>query len=112
VGGKPGFDITYWILSLIPIDSRQVEGPAHGSQPSTLQPRCREDLLRSRGLCEDDRAGAKPLAAPERSPVLLPGHTTLISRDLKFHAEEGETHISAPKTEGGVIVYEFHIAHN
>jgi hypothetical protein len=77
-----------------------------------LQPRCRDDVLRSRRLGEDERAGARPLSAPERPPVPLPRHTTLISRDLKFHSREGETHISAPKTQGGVIVYEFRIAHN
>jgi len=112
VGGKPGFDITYWIESPVPIDNREVEWPAHASQPSTLEPRCRKEVLQARGLCEDDRAGPQPLASPEHSPVQLPQHTTLVARDLKFHTEEGSTNISAPKTEGGVVVYEFRIAHN
>jgi hypothetical protein len=112
VGGKPGFDVTYWILSPVPIDSREVEVPAPGGQPSTLEPRCREEVLRARGLCEDDRAGPRPLTSPEHSPVQMPRNTTLVSRDLKFHTQEGSTNISAPKTQGGVIVYEFRIAHN
>jgi hypothetical protein len=112
VGGKPGFDITYWIESPVPIDTGEVEGPAPGSQPNTLVPRCREEVLQARGLCEDERAGPQPLASPEHSPVHLPGNTTLVARDLKFHTEAGSTSISAPKTEGGVIVYEFRIAHN
>jgi hypothetical protein len=112
VGGKPGFDITYWIQSPVPIDTREIEEPARGSQPSTLEPRCREEVLRARGLCEDDRAGPRPLTSPEHSPVLLPRNTTLVARDLKFRAEEGATNISAPDTEGAVIIYEFRIAHN
>lgn len=112
VAGKPGFDITYWIESPVPIDTSEVEGPAPGSQPSTLVPRCREEVLHARGLCEDERAGPQPLTSPEQSPVHLPDNTTLVARDLKFHTEAGSTSISAPKTEGGVIVYEFRIAHN
>jgi hypothetical protein len=112
VGGKPGFDITYWIHSPVPIETREVEGPAPGNQPSTLEPRCREEVLRARGLCQDERAGPQALASPDRSPVQLPRNTTLVARDLKFRSEEESTNISAPKTEGGVIVYEFRIAHN
>jgi len=112
VGGKPGFDITYWIQSPVPIDTREIQEPSRGSQPSTLEPRCREGVLRARGLCEDDRAGPQPLSSPDHSPVQLPRNTTLVARDLKFHSEEGSTDISAPTTEGGVIVYEFRIAHN
>lgn len=112
VGGRPGFDITYWIQSPVPIDTREVEEPARGSQPSTLEPRCRQEVLRARGLCEDNRAGPRPLTSSEHSPVPLPQNTTLVARDLKFRAEEGSTNISAPNTEGGVVVYEFRIAHN
>ena len=112
VAGKPGFDITYWIESPVPIDLSEVEGPAPGSQPNALVPRCRKEVLQARGLCEDERAGPQPLTSPEHSPVHLPDNTTLVARDLKFHTEAGSTSISAPKTDGGVIVYEFRIAHN
>jgi hypothetical protein len=112
VGGKPGFDVAYWIQSPVPIDTREVQGPAPGSQPSTLQPRCREEVLRARGLCQDDRAGPRPLTSLQQLPVQVPQNRTLVARDLKFRAQEGATNISAPNIHGGVIVYEFRIAHN
>ena len=59
VGGSPGFDITYWILSPTPIDSTQPFVPTAGTQASTLEPRCRTEVLRARGLCVDDRAGPR-----------------------------------------------------
>jgi hypothetical protein len=112
VGGRPGFDVTYWILSPTPIDTHEARLPEAGSQPSTLEPRCRGDVLRARGLCVDDRAGARPLTQQDQAPLELPRNTTLVSRDLKFRTESGSTRISAPKSQWGVIVYEFRIAHN
>lgn len=115
VGGQPGFDTTYWILSPTPLvfeePSRARPNP---SAPSTLRPRCREQELKARGLCVDDRAGAGPLKGPENLPAearLQPD--SLISRELTFRNEKGPTRITAPNLKGtGVIVYEFRIAHD
>ena len=111
VGGAPGFDLTYWVVSPSPIDTRGPAMPAPGSQPSTLVPRCREQTLKARGLCVDERAGPRPLSAPDQLPPELRGPAQLAARDLKFRAESGQTRISAKVSPTGVIVYEFRIAH-
>ncbi len=112
VGGKPGFDVTNWILSSVPIDTREFASPTPGSEPSTLEPRCRTETLRARGLCLDDRAGPRALTRHDQAPLKALQNTPLVSRDLKFQKKDGSTHISLPSPRSGVIVYEFVIAHN
>ncbi len=109
VGGAPGFDVTYWVLSPVPIESR--EPPESGTQPNTLVPRCRTGELQARGICTDERAGPRPAKRAEDAPIALPPSERLIARDLQFHTEAGSTHILAPNVRNGVVVYEFHIAH-
>jgi len=113
VGGKAGFDVTYWILSPAPMDVSETTLPAPGSQPSTLEPRCRAELLQARGLCIDERAGPRPFRQNGQAPPLgaLEGKT-LVSRELKFQSQNDSTRISLAGSGSGVIVYEFLIAHN
>ncbi len=108
IGGTPGFDTTYWVVSPTPVESRAPELPPSGVQPSTLLPRCREQVLKARGLCVDERAGPRPLSKSEPAPAELPA---LKARDLTFRAESGQTRITAKGSTTGVIVYEFRIAH-
>lgn len=112
VGGAPGFDTTYWILGPTPIDTRESAQPAFGSQPSTLEPRCRTEVLKARGLCMDNRAGPGPITRPDEAPLKILRTTPLVARDLKFHTQDGSTRISSLGAQDGVIVYEFRIAHN
>jgi hypothetical protein len=112
VGGSPGFDVTYWILSPRPIDSTQSFVPMAGSQTSTLQPRCRSEVLKSRGLCVDERAGPRSVDDPATLPLHPPDSDKLHSRDLKFKSQEGATQISGSSHQSDVVVYEFTIAHN
>lgn len=112
VGGSPGFDVTYWILSPRPIDASQTFVPTGGSQASTLQPRCRSEVLKSRGLCVDDRAGPHSIDDPQNLPVHPPESDKLRSRDLKFKSQEGTTEISGSTHQSDVVVYEFTIAHD
>ncbi len=112
VGGKPGFEVTNWVLSPVPIDTSESASPAPGSQPSTLEPRCRTETLRARGLCLDDRAGPRVLTRRDQTPLKTLQNTPLVSRELKFQRKNDSTHISLPSSRSGVIVYEFLIAHN
>jgi len=112
VAGTPGFDITYWILSPTPIDSTQSFVPTGGNQVSTLQPRCRSEVLKSRGLCVDERAGPHSVDDPANLPVHPPENDKLHSRDLKFKSQEGTTQISGVTHQSDVVVYEFTIAHD
>ena len=112
VAGSPGFDVTYWILSPTPIDSTQSFVPTSGNPVSTLQPRCRSEVLKSRGLCVDERAGPHSVDDPVNLPVHPPENDKLHSRDLKFKSQEGTTQISGVTHQSDVIVYEFTIAHD
>lgn len=111
VGGTPGFDVTYWVVSPSPIETARPAMPEAASQPNTLIPRCREQVLKARGLCVDERAGPRPLSKPDQIPSELRQGAQLAARDLKFRAESGQTRISAKVSPTGVIVYEFRIAH-
>jgi len=111
VGGTPGFDVTYWVVSPSPIETQMPTMPEPASQPSTIIPRCREQVLRARGLCVDERAGPRPLYKPDQIPSELRQGGQLVARDLKFRAESGQTRISGKPSPTGVIVYEFRIAH-
>jgi len=112
VGGAPGFDITYWILSPASIETREGEKPAFGSQPSTLEPRCRTEILKSRGLCMDDRAGPGPITRLDDAPLKVLLSTPLVSRELTFQTHDGSTRISSMDAQSDIVVYEFRIAHN
>ena len=112
VGGSPGFDVTYWILSPNPIDATQAIVPTGGNEISTLEPRCRAEVLKARGLCTDDRAGPHAISDPVELPVQPPESEKLHSRDLKFKTQEGTTEISGLTKVSDVVVYEFTIAHN
>lgn len=113
VGGRAGFDVTYWILSPTPMDMGEAALPAPGSQPSTLEPRCRAETLKARGLCTDERAGPRPFTRTDQAPSLgaLEGKP-LVSRELKFQSKNDSTRISLASPRSGVIIYEFLIAHN
>jgi hypothetical protein len=111
VGGSPGFDVTYWILSPHPIDATPSIVPAEGDETNTIEPRCRAEVLKARGLCTDDRAGPHAVDNPVELPLQPPETEKLHSRDLKFKTEEGATEISGLTKLSDVVVYEFTIAH-
>jgi hypothetical protein len=113
VGGRAGFDTTYWILSPAPMDMSEAALPAPGIQPSTLEPRCRAETLKARGLCTDERAGPRPFTPNgQASPMGVLERKPLVSRELKFQSNTDSTRISVAGPRSGVIVYEFLIAHN
>jgi hypothetical protein len=112
VAGSPGFDVTYWILSPTPIAIEGASPPVMGSQPSTLEPRCRTDTLKAPGLCVDDRAGPGPIRESSKPPLPALGNSKLLSRELKFRSDKSATHISSADPKSKVIIYEFRIAHD
>lgn len=108
VGGKPGYDAVYWIVSPGPLEIK----PERKSQPSTLEPRCREEVLKSRGLCFDERAGPAPVRDIESAPFAWKNNTPrLAARDLKFQPEDGATRITAAGLGENILVCRFLIAH-
>jgi len=108
VGGKPGYDAVYWIVSPGPLDIE----PERKSQPSSLQPRCREAVLKSRGLCFDDRAGPGPIGDIRAAPFAWKDDSRrLAARDLKFQPEDGATRITASGLGENILICQFRIAH-
>jgi hypothetical protein len=112
IGGDPGYDTTYWVLSPAAVDLREQPPPPAEPQPNTLRPRCGETLLKARGLCLDDRAGPGPVLDLKKVPLPVGnGSAGLTSRDLTFHSQQDTTQIAAPASSPGVILYQFLIAH-
>ena len=108
VGGKPGYDAVYWILSPGSLDFK----PQRDNQPSTLEPRCLEEILKSRGLCLDERAGPSPVADIGNAPfVWKDGARPLAARDLKFQPEDGITRIATADLGDSILIYQFLVAH-
>jgi len=110
VGGEPGFDVTYWMITPESQDISAAD-PATRTKPGSLLPRCREGLLRARGVCEDQQAGPHSVSDSSEIPPLFSSSGGLISRDLKFQTSEPAIRISTPEPQSGSIVYALWIAH-
>ena len=112
IGGMPGYDITYWLVSPTTMDVRDPYLPPADGQPNTLRPRCGETLQKARGLCMDERAGPGPVQELKMVPLPLGNDSRgLVARDLTFHSQQESTRIAAPESSSGLIVYQFLIAH-
>jgi len=109
VGGQPGFDITYWMISptALGISSADETG---GSKPSTLLPRC-SGTLRARGSCEDEHAGPHAVTDPNDVPPAFSASGGLVSRELTFKTGKPEVQVSTPDPLSGSIIYALWIAH-
>lgn len=110
VGGQPGFDVTYWMITPSALDLTAENKPAN-AKPNTLRPRCEQRLLRARGVCEDQQAGPHPVADSTEIPPLFAASGGLVSRDLKFQTSQPGIRISTPDPQSGSIVYALWIAH-
>jgi hypothetical protein len=94
VGGQPGWDVTYWLLSPVPFAETELVKPPL-AYPNSARPRCNQEWLKSRGMCLDSGAG---LSSSE-----LPG--AYKTRELRFEP------LSQGSGEGEFLFYEFRIAH-
>jgi hypothetical protein len=104
IDGPPGFDVVHFILTPSPLtDSQQqsTDDQLRAAKPGTLIPRCRDSLLRARGLCTDDRAGA---SAGSKLGDLRP-------RQLRIEQNGDETRIRPSGSAADPIVYLFRVAH-
>lgn len=106
---NPGYDTVYWIVS----EERLRDLPALPEpvppNPAALIPRCKDELLRARGRCEDELAGPKAIAHPELLPrQLIPPH--IAAGDVGIREMQDKSQITIP---GSVAFfgYQFVIAH-
>jgi hypothetical protein len=110
VGGPPGFDVTYWVASPNPL-SPAPAAPSAPAFPNTIRPKCQEEVLRSKGACNDENAGARPARMDDLFWRSLGGTMPeLRSRELRFSTQDAPTRISA-SGRAGYLLYEFRIAH-
>ncbi len=114
IDGPPGHDVTYWIVSPVPLGQPgQYVPPAPGPRrpPGRLTPRCDDAFLRARGECVDSSAGLK---TPDKGG-LLPRSIDAVARkapgDPLVLRRESGTVVASPAPLSGPIVYEFRIAH-
>ena len=108
---KPGYDTVYWIVTpqQLPGGPGEIVRPPlkPARRPNTLRPRCREGPLRARGVCVDSDAGARPLAGQAQLPgSLLPDPA---AAPPVFEPSAGGVRIVS--LSGGLVVYEFRVAH-
>ena len=110
IGGTPGFDITYWLVSPTPLsDWEHSLEPPPAKVEDTLLPRCREGVLKARGVCLDDRAGAGAVRDTGNVPKVFGEEPALRSRSLRFTGKGSSTRIQG--RQNAPLLYEFRIAH-
>jgi len=108
VGGKPGFDLTEWVVSSLPL-AGDWQPTAFLNEPSTLLPKCQEGDLKARRSCLDSRAGPAPIAASKNQSAAA--NAPLTSPDLNFRSRDLSALISVPDVSQKVVAYEFRVAH-
>jgi hypothetical protein len=114
VGGPPGHDTIYWLVSPVEF-GRQYQPlpapPVPGTLPPSFRPRCDDELLKARGECVDASAGVKAVKPGEKLPETMNGLANATSRDLVFTKEQSQTAVSSPTPLSGPIIYELVLAH-
>jgi hypothetical protein len=107
---QAGYDVVYWIVSpkllALPTNSG-VRSRKLSHRSSTLHPRCQEGPLRARGACIDNQAGARPLSDPGALSILLGFKPAPAPPAI----ESGESSVRIAAPSGGLVVYEFRVAH-
>jgi hypothetical protein len=110
VGGKPGFDLTEWVVSSVPLEG-DWQPTSFSSEPSTLLPKCQDGDLKGRRSCLDNRAGPAAISSSKEQNLRAAPDAPLISRDLNFRSRDLSALISVPDISRKIVVYEFRVAH-
>jgi hypothetical protein len=124
VTGPPGFDVLYFLVSATPMNLAAAAAPettpnaapkgtpAPGPElPSSLLPRCNDEIFKSRGECLDDSAGAAPLPPDAALPREISGLTGAVSRDIILSEDETGTTVHPAASAKLPLVYTFRLAH-
>jgi hypothetical protein len=115
VGGPAGQDVMYWLVSPIEMPGgyqRLPPAPPHEpNAPSSLRPRCDDQVFKARGECIDNSAGVRPIEPGEKLPSNLSGVAGATPRELLFHEEKGGTVLSSKQPLTGPVIYEIRLAH-
>jgi hypothetical protein len=116
ITGPAGYDVVYFVVTsaaagaqasaVTPLQVPHAAPAGETHDPSTLTPRCNDELFRARGDCIDPSAG--PKKAGDALPDNLSG---LKPRDLFFIRKEKATVVSSTEPLDQPAVFEFHVAH-
>jgi hypothetical protein len=110
VGGKPGFDLTEWVVSSIPTEG-DWQPTSFLDEPSTLLPKCQDGEFKARRSCLDNRAGPAAISHARDQSLQTSPDAPLIARDLNFGSRDLAALISVPDVSRKTVVYEFRVAH-
>lgn len=114
VSGPPGQDLMYWMVSPVDLErgyQRLPPPPKDPNLPSSLHPRCDDQVLKARGECIDNSAGVRPVQPGEALPPNLSGVAGATPRELLFLEEKGGTVLSSKQPLTGPVIYEIRLAH-
>lgn len=120
IAGPPGHEIVYWLASPVELQGPDTSKPyvplppppKPGKLPPRITPRCDDAILRARGDCVDNSAGARPVRERDRLPEnLAQGGAGPTPRDLIFTRQQNATVVASPASLKGPVVFEFRLAH-
>ena len=116
VTGPPGYEKLYFLLSPAALSTGQIQNRTNsalpqGTAPSSMHPRCNDEIFKARGDCMDPTAGPKAVAPGEALPRDLTEMANGASRDLKFTNDSSGSTVSSGAPLSGPVVYEFLLAH-
>ena len=115
VAGPAGKDVMYWLVSPVEMPSGYQRlpppPPPDPNLPSSMHPRCDDQVLKARGECIDNSAGVRPVERGEKLPSNLSGVAGSTPRELLFLEEKGGTVLSSKTPLTGPVIYELRLAH-
>jgi hypothetical protein len=115
IGGPAGQDVMYWLVSPVELPQGYQRLPPPPSRdpnpPSSLRPRCDDQVFKARGECIDNSAGVRPVEPGEKLPSNLSGVAGATPRELLFLEEKGGTVLSSKLPLTGPVIYELRLAH-
>ncbi len=114
IAGRPGYEVTYWLMSPVPLGNAGASleaGPSPSSPKptSTLLPRCDDEILRARGQCVDSSAGARQIKPGEVPESLTPRNVA--GSELMFQRKQDTSVVASEVPLTGPAIYEFRLAH-
>ena len=111
IGGPPGFDVLYFLLSPESIGSPPPSSFAAPGPVSSLKPRCNDQVFRARGECTDSSAG--PAALPKDAPLPAPlaPMAGLASRDITIVKKKDGVTVGPKGNTRAPVIYTFRLAH-
>lgn len=117
VTGPAGHEMLYFVMSPLALTTGQFTSASkaaapQGTAPSSMRPRCNDEVFKARGECVDPSAGPKQVDPAEKLPNVLSETANGASRDLKFTKKSSTSTVSSSSPLSGPVVYEFLLAHN